>query len=229
MQISVFLGRGVKQQERARNVCVLSHPVMSTLPSYGLEPARLLCPWGSPGKNTGVGSHSLLQAISLTQGLNLDLLHCRQILYGLSHEGRLRARRKPQDHLLFYPIVVVQSLSHVWLFATPWTACSMPVFPVLLYLLELAQTYVPWVSDAIQPSHPLSLPFSSCPQYFSASGSFPVSRFFASGGQSIGASAPASVLPMNIQGWFPLGLPGLIPLLSKGLSRGFSSTTIQKH
>ena len=127
MQISVFFGEGgqTTRKIRARNVRVLSHPVMSTLPSYGLEPARLLCPWGSPGKNTGVGSHSLLQAISLTQGLNLDLLHCRQILYGLSHEGRLRARRKPQDHLLFYPIVLVQSLSHVWLFATPWTACSM--------------------------------------------------------------------------------------------------------
>ena len=94
--------------------------------------------------------------------------------------------------------------------------CSMPVFPVLHYLLELAQTHVHWVSDAIQPSHPLSLPFSSCPESLPASRSFPVSRFFTSSGQSIGASAPASVLPMNIQGWFPLGLTGLISLLSKG-------------
>ena len=71
--------------------------------------------------------------------------------------------------------------------------------------------------------------FSSCCQSFPASGSFPVSQLFASGGQSIRVSASTSVLPMNIQDWFPLGLTGLISLLSKGLSRVFSSTTIQKH
>ena len=73
------------------------------------------------------------------------------------------------------------------------------------------------------------VPFSSCLQSFPASGSFPVSQFFASGGQSIGASASASVLPMNIQGWFPLGLTSLISFLSKGLSRVFSNTTVRKH
>ena len=72
-------------------------------------------------------------------------------------------------------------------------------------------------------------PFSSCPQYFPASESFPMSQFFASGGQSTGASASASVLPVNIQGWFPLGLTGLISFLSKGLLRIFSSTIVQKH
>ena len=72
-------------------------------------------------------------------------------------------------------------------------------------------------------------PFSSCPQSFSASGSFPMSQLFTSGGQRIGASAPASVFPMNIQGWFPLGLTGLISLQSKGLSRVFSRTTGQKR
>ena len=72
-------------------------------------------------------------------------------------------------------------------------------------------------------------PFSSCPQSFPASGSFPMSQLFASVGQNIGASASASVLPMNIQSWFPLGLTGLISLLSKGLSRVFSRTTVQKH
>ena len=70
---------------------------------------------------------------------------------------------------------------------------------------------------------------SSCPQSFPASGSFPVSRLFASGGQSVEASTSASVLSMNIQGWFPLGLTGLISLQSKGLSRVFSNTTVQKH
>ena len=72
-------------------------------------------------------------------------------------------------------------------------------------------------------------PFSSCPQSFPASGSFLMSQFFASGGQSIGASASASVLPMNIQDWFPLGWTGWIILKSKGFSRVFSNTTVQKH
>ena len=71
------------------------------------------------------------------------------------------------------------------------------------------------------------VPFSPCPQSFLASGSFPVSQFFTSGGQSIGTSAP--VLPMNVQDWFPLGLTGLISLQSKGLLRVFSNTTVQNH
>ena len=73
------------------------------------------------------------------------------------------------------------------------------------------------------------VPFSSCLQSFPASGSFPVSQFFISGGQSIVASASASVLPMNIQDWFPLRLTGWISLQSKGLSRVFSNTIVQKH
>ena len=73
------------------------------------------------------------------------------------------------------------------------------------------------------------IPFSSCLQSFPASGSFPMSQFFASGGQSIGVSASASVLPMIIQGWFPLGLTGLVSLQSTGLSRVFSNSTVQKH
>ena len=73
------------------------------------------------------------------------------------------------------------------------------------------------------------VPFSSCPLSFPASWSFPVSQFFASGGQSIAVSASASILPMNIQDWFPLGWTGWISLQSKGLSRVFSNTTVQKH
>jgi len=73
------------------------------------------------------------------------------------------------------------------------------------------------------------VPFSSCLQSFPASGSFLLSQFFALGGQRIGASTSASVLPMNIQDWFTLGLTGLISLQSKGLSRVFSNTTAQKH
>ena len=95
-------------------------------------------------------------------------------------------------------------------------------------LQEFGQTHVSWVYDAVQPSHPVA-PFSSCPQAFPASGSFPASCLFASGDQSIRASASALVPPMNIQGWFPLGLTGLISLQSKGLSRVFVCTTVQKH
>ena len=73
------------------------------------------------------------------------------------------------------------------------------------------------------------VPFSSCPQSFPASGSFQMSQLFASGGQNIGVSASTSVLPMNIQDWSPLGWTSWISLQSKGLSRVFSNTTIQKH
>ena len=94
--------------------------------------------------------------------------------------------------------------------------CSTPPFPVLHYLLEFTQTHIHWVNDAIQPS---VAPSSFCLQTFPASGFFPVSRLFVSGGQSIRASASALVFPMNIQDWFPLGLTNWIALLSKGLSR----------
>ena len=83
-----------------------------------------------------------------------------------------------------------------------------------------------WCHPTISSSVSL---FSTCPQSFLASWSFPVSWLFASGGQNIWVSASTSVLPMNIQGWFPLGLSGLISLLSLRFSRVFSSTTIQKH
>ena len=106
--------------------------------------------------------------------------------------------------------------------------CSTPGFPVLHCLLEIAQIHVHWVKDAIQPSHPCP-PFSSCLQPFSAAGSFPVSWLFTSGDQIIGASASASVLPMNIQGWFSLGFTGLISFLAKGLSEVFSYTPVRKH
>ena len=102
--------------------------------------------------------------------------------------------------------------------------CSTPGFPVLHYLPEFAQTHVHWVSDAIQPSHPLS------PSFPALNLSMHQGRF-----QWVGSSYQvAKVLELQhqsfqwIQGWFPLGLTGLIPLLSKGLSRVFSSTTVWK-
>ena len=111
--------------------------------------------------------------------------------------------------------------------ATPWTAVhqaslSITNFQSLLKLMPI---------ELVMPSNHLILccPFSSCLQSFQASGSFQMSQLFTSGGQSIGVSASASVLPMNIQDWFPLGWTGLISLLSRGLSRVLSNTTVQKH
>ena len=126
-------------------------------------------PWDSPGKNTGVGCHFLLQSMKVKSESEISQL--------------------------------CPTLSDLM-------DCSLPGY-------------------SVQLSNPLSFSFSSCFQSFPASGSFLMSHFFAPGGQSIGASA--SVLPMNIQGWFPLGLTGLISLQSKGLSRVFSNNTVQKH
>ena len=102
--------------------------------------------------------------------------------------------------------------------------CSTTGFPVLHRLPEAYSNSCPsspWCHPTIASS---ATPFSSCLQPFPAAGSFPVSQFFASGGLSIGASASASVLPMNIQNWFPLEVTGLICLQSRGLSRVFFNT-----
>ena len=126
---------------------------------------------------------------------------------------------------LCFCIVVVQLFSRVRLFATPWIAARQASLSSTMCrsLLKLMST------ESVMPSNHLVLchPFSSCLQSFPASRSFLMSWLFASGGQSIEASA--SVLLINIQGWFPLELTGLISLQSKGLSRVFSSTTVQKH
>ena len=118
-------------------------------------------------------------------------------------------------------ILSVQSLSHVWLFATHGLQharlpCPSPTPRACSNSCLSSQWCHPTISSSV-------VPFSLCLQSFPASGSFPVSQFFASRGQSIGVSASASVLPMNIQDWFPLGLTGLISLPSKGLSRVFSN------
>ena len=100
--------------------------------------------------------------------------------------------------------------------------CPSPTPGVHPNPCPLSQWCHPTISSSV-------VPFSSCLQPFPASGSFPVSQFFASGGQSIGVSASASVLPVNIQDWSPWWLTGWISLQSKGLWRVFSSTTVQKH
>ena len=124
-------------------------------------------------------------------------------------------------------VAIVQLLSHAWLFATPLTTasrllCPSPSSGACSNSRPLSQWCHPTISSSV-------VPFSSRLQSFPASGSFPKSQIFASGGQSVGASALMSVLPMNIQGCFPWGLTGLISLQSRGLSRVFSSTIFQKH
>ena len=120
-------------------------------------------------------------------------------------------------------IVTVQLLTCVWLFATPGTTAHQASlsFTIFWSLLKFMSIESVMLSDHLNLCHPLLL----LPSIFT-SGSFPVSPLFTSGGQSIGASSSVMVLPINIQSWFPLGLAGLISLLSKGLSRVFSSTTI---
>ena len=104
----------------------------------------------------------------------------------------------------------------------PKPPCPSPTPWVYSNSCPLSQWCHPTISSSV-------VPFSSCPQSFPASESFQMSQFFPSGGQSTGVSASASVLPMNIQDWFPLGWTGWISLQSKGLSRVFSNTTVQKH
>ena len=100
--------------------------------------------------------------------------------------------------------------------------CPSPTPRVYPNSCPFSQWCYPTISSSV-------IPFSSSLQSFPASGSFPMSQFFASGGQSIGVSDSTSLLPMNIQDWFPLGWTGWISLQSKGLSRVFSNTTVQKH
>ena len=150
----------------------------------------------SPGKNTRMGCHALCQGIFPTQGSNPGLLHCRQIFYCLSHQG------SPYILLLFSHLVVSDSLwphglQHARL------PCPSPSPGACSNSCPLSR----WCHPATLSS---VIPFSSWLQSFPASGSFLMSWLFASGGPSIGASA--SVLLMNIQDWFPLGLTGLISL-----------------
>ena len=123
--------------------------------------------------------------------------------------------------------VVFHSLSHVWLFVTPWTAALQASlsFTIAQILLKLMSIELAMPSNHLTLCLPLLLPSSVIPSIRVFSNEW----LFASRDQSIGVSASASVLPMNISDWLPLGLTGWISLQSKGLSRVLSSTTIQKH
>ena len=125
---------------------------------------------------------------------------------------------------------LVQSLIRVWLFVTPWTAARQASLS-FTNSRNFTQTHLHRVSDAIQPSHPLSSP---SPAFNLSKHQVPVSQFLASGGQSIGVSASASVLSMNIQNWFPVGLTDLISLQSQGILKSLlqhssSKASVRQH
>ena len=126
------------------------------------------------------------------------------------------------------PLQFSHSVSCPTLFATPWIAAHQATLSITptpgVYSNSCPSSW--WCHPAISSS---VVPFSPCPQSLPASGSFPMSQLFAWGGQSTGVSASVSVLPMNTQDWSPLGCTGWISLQSKGLSRVFSNTTVQKH
>ena len=123
--------------------------------------------------------------------------------------------------------IVNQLLSRFWLFATPWTAvCQAPLsFTLFQSLLRFASTELVMLSNHLIPCHPLLL----LPSVFPSIGVFSSESALCIDGQSIRALAMSLILSMNIQGWFPLGLTGLISLQSKGLSVVFFSTTVRKH
>ena len=131
----------------------------------GLQATRLLCPWGFPGKSTGVGCHCLLQRIFLTQGSNPGLPHCRQTLYHLSHQGNpsLLCNVHKSFWMLDRSSVHFSSVAQLYLTLCDSMNCSTPGLPVHHQLPEFTQTHVHRVSDAIQPSHPLSSPSPPTP------------------------------------------------------------------
>ena len=236
---------------------------------YKLQPWKLLCPWDSPGKNTEVGCHALLQEIFPSQGSNLCLLCLLHLQVG---SLPLAPLGKPVSQCReFWVLTEVVYLSCRTKATLIQSNTHSTVHNILLPFSETLHFHDPYqirsvqfshsvVSDSLQPHEPqharppcpsptpkahpnpcplsqwchptiLSsvIPFSSCPQSSPTSGSFQMSQLFASGGQSIEVSASASVLPMNTQDWSPLGWTGWISGQSKGLSKVFSNTTVQKH
>ena len=153
-------------------------------------------------------------------------------------ESLVEWHKSKREKQIFYINAYIWNLEKWYQFSSVTQSCltlcnlmnsSTPGLPVHHQLLESTQNPCPsswWCHPAISSS---VVPFSSCPQSLPASGSFPMSQLLAWGGQSIGVSASASVLPMNTPDWSPLGWTDWISLQSKGLSRAFSNTTVQKH
>ena len=145
--------------------------------------------------------------------------------WGRTSQPILRKIHSPLGILSFRVCLQFSSVAQSYLTLWDPMDCSTSGLTVHYQLPELLQTHVHRVSDAIQPSHPLSSLSRSCLQSFPASGSFPVSQFFASGSQSIGSSASASILPVKIQDWFHLRLPVWSPCSPRDSQE--SSPTLQ--
>ena len=193
---------------------------LSTVPGTDLSPLWFLhCDWcvDLAGRQCTLFTHFIGDDMRVVFGRYK--FHCHELSYNCI-----------QGHISMYFfrfISSVQSLSLVWLFATPWTAACQASLSI-----TNSQSLIKLMSiESVMPSNLSSsvVPFASCLQSFPASGCFQMTQFFASGGQNIGVSASASVFPMNIQDWLPLGWTGWISLQSKGLSRVFSNTIVQKH
>ena len=167
-----------------------------------------------PGKNTGIGSYSLLQRIFPNQESNLGIRTAGRvfIIWATSHSELCWVL----SHSVVSKSLIPHGLQHTR------HSCLSPSLGTCSNSHPLSRWCHPIVSSSV-------LSFSSCLQSFLELGSCLMSQLFISCGQSIGASASASVLPKNIQDWFPLGLTGLISLQSKGLSRVISNTTVQKN
>ena len=173
-------------------------PCPSAAPSYKSPQAWIFSevPWGKPSRlppHHPVPSLSCIPGFSPRCGIHVRIMLSTLRLPGLWH------------CFLLLGLGAGQSLSRIWLFATPWTAAHQASLSIgnsrrLLKLMSIESVIPSNISSSV-------VPFSSHLQSFPASGSFPMSQLFTSGGQSIGVSASASVLPMNIQDWFPLGLP----------------------
>ena len=205
-----------------------SHCESQTITMSVCSPAHCLAPWPE------YEVHQCRNPVSLSlQGLAWYLTVRLAVVFSFFFFFKIKdSELVPWNSFIFHYSQPSESVSSVIqlcpTFCNPMD-CSMPGFPVHHQLPEFTQIHVHQLGDAIQPSQPLLSPFSSCRQSFPASGSFPMSHFFTSGGQSTGVSASASVLPVNTQDWFILGWTGWISLQSKGLSRVFSDTTVQKH
>ena len=175
-------------------------------------PANAESRWGSSpgGRNGNPFSYSCLES-------SMD----REAWYGTVH-------RVAKSWTWLSDSVQFSSVAQSCLTLCDPMNCSTPGLPFPHQLPEFTQTHVHWVGDAIQPSHPLSSPSPPAPNP-SQHESFPMSQLFTWGGQSIGVSALASVLPKKSQDWSPSEWTGWISVQSKGLSRVFSNTTVQKH
>ena len=199
---------------------LLSLQSCPTLWPYRRQPTRLPHPWDSPGKNTGVGCHFLLQCMKVKSESEvaqscltlLDPMDCSPP--GSSIHGIFQARVLEWGAITFSDcnwISSVQSLSRVRLFVTPWIAAHQASLSITNSRSSNSHPLSQWCHPAISSS---VIPFSSCPQSLAASESFPMNQLFASGGQSTGVPALASFLPKNTQDWSPLEWTGWISLQS---------------